>query len=587
MKLFVKRDLDGFFGLFVDNLVQVLTIIAFCSTYCGMTGEDSRYLYELILPGVAVSVLFGNFYYAWQAYRLGRQAGRDDYTALPYGINTPSVIVFVFFIIAPEYGRTQSVAAAWKLGLLACLGSGVIEFVGAFFANWIRRNTPRAALLATLSGIAIGFISMTFALQIFQKPLIAMIPLGIVLLGLFGRVRFPLSLPSGFLAILAGTGCAWLLTYINSAAPGAPGWLTYGALDPAKVDPAIRVHYPQWTGGELLEAWRGLTEWIPFLSVVVPMGLFNVVGSLQNIESAEAAGDRYPAASSMAVNGLGSILAACCGSCFPTTIYIGHPGWKEMGARAGYSALNGVVMGALATLGLLELMSHIIPIEAGAAIILWIGIIITAQAFRDIPQEHAPAVAVGLFPAIAAWGATVMLGTIMAAEGRNLRELIEPPPVVTAVVEGTAGAAQIGEVPPAEGAQRAVLRQPKSALEVNGFLVHGLLLLERGFIFSCMFLAAVSACLIHRQFGQAAGWMFVAAGCTALGLMHAYQVYEVEVAPEVRIATFDYLFQFVPAQPGAYAYRAYDIALGYLLAGLTIWIIGRWADGQPEAVGHA
>ncbi len=78
------------------------------------------------------------------------------------------------------------------------------------------------------------------------------------------------------------------------------------------------------------------------------MGLFNVLGSLQNIESADAAGDAYPAMPCMAVNGLGSIVAAMLGSCFPTTIYIGHPGWKALGARSGYSILNAIFFAVLA-----------------------------------------------------------------------------------------------------------------------------------------------------------------------------------------------------------------------------------------------
>jgi len=50
-------------------------------------------------------------------------------------------------------------------------------------------------------------------------------------------------------------------------------------------------------------------------------GLFvdNLIGSLQNLESAEAAGDSYPVKSSLAANGIGTIAAACFGSCFPTT----------------------------------------------------------------------------------------------------------------------------------------------------------------------------------------------------------------------------------------------------------------------------
>ena len=36
---FVKRDLDGFFGLLIDNLVQLLLIPMMCADACGMTGE--------------------------------------------------------------------------------------------------------------------------------------------------------------------------------------------------------------------------------------------------------------------------------------------------------------------------------------------------------------------------------------------------------------------------------------------------------------------------------------------------------------------------------------------------------------------
>src|SRR5690606_8875587 len=124
---------------------------------------------------------------------------------------------------------------------------------------------------------------------------------------------------------------------------------------------------------------------------------FNVLGSLQNIESAEAAGDRFDTRSSLAVNGVGTIAAALFGSCFPTTIYIGHPGWKGLGARAGYSTLNGIAISAICLTGTVTAISRAVPIEAGVAIVLWIGIIITAQAFQATVRDHAPAVAIGLF----------------------------------------------------------------------------------------------------------------------------------------------------------------------------------------------
>ncbi len=560
MKLFVKRDLDGFCGLFVDNLVQILLIVGLGAGLCGMSSD---LLYRVILPGTAISILVGNVFYAWQAHRLAKKTGRNDVTALPYGINTPSLIVFIFFIIKPEYDRTGDPEAAWRLGLLACLGSGIIELIGGFVAGTIRRVTPRAALLSTLAGIAIGFISMTFALEIFDKPLLAMLPLAIVLVGLFSRASLPLGLPSGFVAVVIGTAIAWLMVPLRDVS-SLPVWLTWGAADASAVKDSlthIKWSPPVWCWPQIQSTLQDLDKWVPFLSVVIPMGLFNVIGSLQNIESAEAAGDSYPTLPSMSMNGLGTIVAAMFGSCYPTTIYIGHPGWKELGARAGYSTLNGFVIVALALFGLIGLVASVVPIEAGAAIVLWIGIIITAQAFQATPHEHAPAVAVGLFPAIAAWGATVFMGTMILAGGQTLQDVVTPKVAVVAE----------------ESAQPAPVKDRTTA-EVNGFLVHGLLVMERGYIFTCMILAAVSACLIDRKFNAAAVWMFIAAAFTGLGIMHAYQVYGG--------FAFDYLFRFVPPIEGAYAYRADDIAIGYLMCAVFFLVVGLWTKNRPLASGH-
>src|SRR5258708_21586697 len=174
--VFVKRDVDGFFGLFIETLVQLLLIPILCAGMCGMQGDDSRFIFAYILPGAAVSILMGNVFYAWQAHRLAARTNRSDVTALPFGINTPSLIVYIFFVMAPVYQKTNSAEAAWQMGLFACLGRGVIEVSGAFVAGWVRRHTPRAALLSTLAGISIGFFAMTFALQIFLPPLAALLP---------------------------------------------------------------------------------------------------------------------------------------------------------------------------------------------------------------------------------------------------------------------------------------------------------------------------------------------------------------------------------------------------------------------------
>src|SRR3954453_1644841 len=135
MRLFYRGDLDGFFGLALDNLVQLLLIEELCKFVLGFPAD---LLYGRVLPGAAVSVLFGNLFYAWQAHRLAARTGRTDVTALPYGINTPSVVAFVVFVMAPVFQRTKSAEEAWRIGVLACLASGIIEFIGSFVAQRIR-----------------------------------------------------------------------------------------------------------------------------------------------------------------------------------------------------------------------------------------------------------------------------------------------------------------------------------------------------------------------------------------------------------------------------------------------------------------
>ncbi|HEX2386806.1 MAG TPA: NCS2 family permease [Candidatus Binatia bacterium] len=462
---FVRKDLDGFFGLMIDNLIQLILIVSLCRELIHL---PDAYIFGRILPGAAVSILVGNFFYAWQARRLARETGREDVTALPYGINTVSLFAYVFFIMLPVYLETKNPVWAWQVGLVACLLNGVIEIVGAFIAEWVRRMTPRAALLSALAGIAITFISMDFSFRIFEKPLVALLPLAVILLSYFAHQRFPLGVPGGLVAIAVGTALAWGLGEM-SGKPAA----TF-ALSP-----------PVFSGGALWEALAS-PDFLKYMSVILPMGIFNVVGSLQNIESAEAAGDRYKTFPSLMANGIGSVAAALFGSAFPTTIYIGHPGWKRLGARSGYSALNGVFIAFLCLTATIQTVLDFIPLEAGIGILLYIGIIITAQAFQETPKEHALAVALGLFPALAAWG-LLMVETGLRAGGKTLYQ------------------AGLGAF-------------------AGSLAIHGMISLERGFIFTSMILAAIGVFLLERQFLRAAWWSLAAAIFSAIGIIHAYEL---------------------------------------------------------------
>lgn len=473
--LFVAGDIDGFFGLFVDNLLQLMLIAVLCPVVAGIPVE---WVTHRILPGAALSILIGNLFYAWQGRRLALRTGRSDVTALPFGINTLSLIAYIFLIMGPIYRETKNPTLVWQAGLFACVMSGILETLGAFVGGWLRRHTPRAALLSSLAGVAITFIAMGFVFQIFASPAIALVPMLLILATYGGRIRLPLGLPGGFVAVLIGVGLAWGLKYFGLPSFHPPEEAFRFGLHPP-------IPYPKDLSALFLSK-----QGFQYMAVIFPMALFNLIGSLQNLESAEAAGDRFPTRSSLLVNGFSSMAAALFGSPFPTTIYIGHPGWKAMGARTAYSVLNGVVISGLCLVGGITLVLKGVPLEAALGILLWIGVVMTAQAFQEIPRPHALAVAVGLIPSLAAW-ALVLIQTTLQAAGRTLFEVA-----------------------------------PKFG---GDLYIHGIIALSQGFLISSMVLAAIVVFFLHRQFLRAALWLGVAAALSALGVIHAYQLTPVGV----------------------------------------------------------
>jgi AGZA family xanthine/uracil permease-like MFS transporter len=531
----VAGDIDGFFGLAIDNLIQFLLILALCT---GALGFPIEVVLGKILPAAAISILLGNLFYAWQAQKLSQRTGRTDVTALPYGINTVSLFAYVFLVMMPVklgalaegMSETEAATLAWQIGLAACLVSGVIEFAGSFVAEFVRKHTPRAALLSTLAGIAISFIAIDFAIKTFENPLVALLPLGVILTTYFSHERMPFRIPGGAWALALGTAAAWLVSLFG----GEPALVQGSTVSEAFG--TVGVYLPVPVLGDMI---AGLTHPLALsflVPVMLPMGLFNVLGSLQNIESAEAAGDSYPTMPSLAVNGAGSIVAALLGSCFPTTIYIGHPGWKGLGARSGYSVLNGFFFAILAFFGLTWAINAIIPMEAGMAIVLWIGIVMAAQAFQATPNDHAPAVATGLFPAIAAWG-LLILGQVLGAANFATGDFS---------MAGT------------------ILEHPE-AFEAAGLHLDGLVATSQGFMLTCMVWAAASACLIDRAFLRAAAWVGVGALFSFFGFMHAGEMTPAGGVYDIGIGT------------------GWTWSLGYLMCGGFFVLMHYWVRFRDRA----
>ena len=476
----VRGDLDGFLGLGLDNLIQILLIVSLCR---GVLGYPDALIFGVILPATGIGLVVGNFAYAIQAHRLAMAEGRADRTALPFGINTVSLFAYVFLVMLPVklaalgqgLDEAQAVQLSWQAGLMACLASGLIETGGAFVVGVLRRWLPRAALLSTLAGIALGYISLGFLLRTYAVPVVGLAVLAVVLLAYFGRVRLPL--PGGLLAVLVGIVLA-----------GATGLIQIDAASWATNARPVGLHLPWLRLGDL---WAGRQQLLPWIGVTIPMGLFTVLGSLQNLESADAAGDRYPVRSSLLINGLSTIVVASLGACFPTTLYIGHPGWKAMGARIGYSWLSGLVMGLGCLLGVFGLVGQLVPIEAGMAIVLYIGVVMAAQAFEATPRSHAPAVVLGLLPGLASWGSLLLKSGLRAGGAGTSAHPFSP-----------------------------ALLGPLQQADV---WAAGAFALEQGQIVAAMLLSAMLVYVIEQRFLAASACALIAAALAWVGLLHAWR----------------------------------------------------------------
>jgi len=461
---FTSGDVDGFFGLFLSGFPDLLLIVGLAPV-CGFS---AAFVSSHVLPGVALSVLAGNLFYAWQARRLARSTGRDDVTAIPFGVNTPTIFAYVFLIMGPVYARTHDATLAWHAGIFASLLSGVVQTACAFGTDWLRRHTPRAALLCPLAGLALAYLCLGFVFGVFQQPAVAVVPM-IVLFTLYAsKLRLPWRIPPALLAIAIGAALVAVMRYFH----------LYEAPATVAISPGIYLPHPV-----NVFALFGRGEWWSYLTIILPLGALDTLASLQILESVKAAGDDFATTPSLLVNGIATLAAACLGSPFPTTLYVGHAAHKANGARSGYSALNGLVTLLLCLTGVLPLVLRVIPLEVAGPVVVWFGLVTVGQAFTEVPANQSVAVAMGLIPMVAQW-ATGLISTVVEKTNTSLAELM-----------------------PRVGGELAL---------------GGLIALGQGGLLTSMLWSATLALAIQRKFAQAAAWMGAAAVLSAFGVIHAY-----------------------------------------------------------------
>ncbi len=521
-----RGDVNAFFGLMLDNIADLLLMVGLLTAVFGF---PTNFALRWMIPGTAIGVLVGDLLYFRMAIVLAKRTGRKDITAMPLGLDTPSTFGMVFFVLGPAFmhaqftlglGEIEAARYAWHIGIWSIVLSGLFKFACAAGSNWVRQIVPRAGLLGSLAAIALVLISFLPLLEILQYPVVGFAALAIILTTLVARIRLPGRVPGALGALLI----AGLIYYLMVATG------TLGHEPPApKFTPGDALLPYEWLAAFRFEWLSEFRDALKYLPIVIPFALATVVGGIDCVESAAAAGDEFDTNRVIGVEAFATLVAGLCGGVIQSTPYIGHPAYKAMGARSAYTLATALFVGGAGLIGYFGFLYSVIPKATVFPILVFIGLEITAQSFRATPTRHYPAVVFACVPAMAAL-VLIFIGELqgqyMNQVGELNRSIVEYKQVVDAPPQGSAAATALAAIEHEAGKLEQMAGNPSIGLigepdDPLGKNLQTLRMLAGGFVVTSLIWASVLAAMIDRRLMLAAAWLCLAAGFSLFGIIHS------------------------------------------------------------------
>jgi len=417
-----------------------------------------------LLPGYALGFLVGSLGLTGLAVRLGKRESRTDVTAHVYGNNVPAIIAYTLAIVLPVYLQTHDPIAAWQTGAAAVVWTGILKLAAAPFAGVVRRFIPVPASMTVFGAAMYSYLALVLLQRLFDQPLVGIVALSIVAVSVLANIPITRWRIPPFVV-------AWLI-------PLAVG-LTIGYVHP--VWQGVTVQLP-WVAS--LGPLRSLLLALPYLSVIAPMAIYQILQDIAAVEGANAAGDNYDARSVVACDGIATLLCGVAGSTITPVVYALHPPYKAMGARIGFALWTSVIFLAIVMSGLTLFIAQLFPWPILAAMIAYVSVGVGMATLRHVDAKYRSA---------------VLLGFVLPAGA-----------VVAAAVNSALPALRLSAGNPDV---QAALNRSIYWNSVQG--------LGSGFLFLVLVVSALVTELIDRHFGRAAAWCLVAAAFSWLGLMHS------------------------------------------------------------------
>ncbi|HXP87203.1 MAG TPA: hypothetical protein VN841_20900 [Bryobacteraceae bacterium] len=459
-----RGDIDATVAQVGFNLAQMVIPVFLLAP----VGIPAAFSVAHLLPGYALGFLIGSLGLVRLAVGLARREGRANVTAHVYGNNVPAIIGYTLSIMLPVYLDSHDANRAWEVGAAAVVWTGILKLLAAPFAGAIRRFIPGPAQMTVFGAAMYSYLALVLLQRVFDQPLVGLVALAIVVTSVLANVpitrfRIPPFIVAWLVPLAVGLAVGYVHPGLQGVAPGPPWSIT-------------------------MEPLRAMTLALPYLSVIAPMAIYQVLQDIASVAGATAAGDDYDARAVLACDGLGTLVCGLAGSPITPVVYAMLPPYKHMGARIGYAFWTPVIFLAVVMSGLTIFIAQLFPWPILAAMIAYVSVGVGMATLRRVDAKYL---------------AVVLLGFVLPAGA-----------VVATAMNSALPALQLSAANPAVVA---ALNRSIYWSSLTG--------LGNGFLFLVLVVASLITEMIDRRFGRAALWCVIAAAFSWFGLMHSATIH--------------------------------------------------------------
>ncbi|HEY2842550.1 MAG TPA: hypothetical protein VGJ09_02825, partial [Bryobacteraceae bacterium] len=411
--------------------------------------------------------LIGSLGLVGLAVGLARREQRENVTAHVYGNNVPAIIGYTLSIILPVYLQSRDANLAWEIGAAAVAWTGIIKLAAAPFAGAIRRCIPGPASMTVFGAAMYSYLALVLLQRVFDQPLVGLAALAIILTSVLAnvpitRLRIPPFIVAWIVPLMLALAIGYVHPVWQGVSPGLPFAIT-----------------PQPLHAMVLA--------LPYLSVIAPIAIYQVLQDIASVAGGTAAGDDYDVRAVLACDGLGTLVCGLAGSVIAPVVYAMLPPYKAMGARISYALWTPVIFLVVVMSGLTIFIAQLFPWPILAAMIAYVSIGVGMATVRRVEPKYM---------------SVMLLGFVLPAGA-----------VVAAAVNSALPALQISAADP--GVQAALNRS------IYWSSIQGL---GNGFLFLVLVVSSLLTEAIDRRFGRAAIWCLIAAVFSWFGLMHSAMI---------------------------------------------------------------